>query len=189
MRFYWHKKLERENETNLSAFSYEKKTHAWISCTHENTRRCSSDSCSSCKRPCSIKCLIYWIKFFIFKFVEIHSLPRNCKLHKAGEFSAVINLKYQASGDLIQIYAKPNGLAYARVGLIVAKKIERHAVKRNRIKRILREVFRKNRHNEHEHLRKMDWVIRLRRPVSKNESIQLATETKLLMFQLQQCHG
>ncbi len=110
-------------------------------------------------------------------------------MHKAGEFAAVINLKYQARGNLIQIYAKPNGLACARVGLIVAKKIERHAVKRNRIKRILREAFRKNRHNEYEHLRKMDWVIRLRCPVSKNESIQLANETKLLMLQLQQCHG
>ncbi len=75
------------------------------------------------------------------------------------------------------------------MGLIVSKKIERHAVKRNWIKRILRETFRKNRHNEHGQLRKMDWVIRLRRPVTKDESIQLATETKLLMFQLQQCHG
>lgn len=110
-------------------------------------------------------------------------------MRKASEFSAVINLKYQASGNLIQIYAKPNGLAYARVGLIVAKKIERHAVKRNRIKRILREAFRKNRHNEYKHLKKMDWVIRLRCSVSKDESIQLANETKLLMFQLQQCHG
>ena len=60
---------------------------------------------------------------------------------------------------------------------------------RNRIKRILRETFRKNRHNEYEHSKKMDWVIRLRRPVTRNKSVQLATETKLLMFQLQQCQG
>lgn len=98
-------------------------------------------------------------------------------------------MKYQASSDLIQIYAKPNGFVYSRVGLIVSKKIERYAVKRNWIKRILRETFRKNRQDEYAHFKKMDWVIRLRRHVSKNESAQLATEAKLLMFQLQQCHG
>jgi len=128
-------------------------------------------------------------KNFIFKFVETHSLPKSCRLLKATEFAAVINLRYQASSDLIQIYAKPNGLAYARIGLIVSKRIERHAVKRNWIKRILRETFRKNRHNEYEHFKKMDWVIRLRRSIPQNDSLQLVSEAKLLMFRLQQCRG
>ena len=97
-------------------------------------------------------------------------------------------MKYHASGELIQIYAKPNGLAHARIGLIISKKIEKHAIKRNWIKRILRETFRKNRHNEYGHLNKMDWVIRVRRSVAKYESERLITETKLLMFKLQQCH-
>ena len=108
-------------------------------------------------------------------------------MHKATEFAAIINLKYQVSGDLIQIYMKPNRFGYARLGLIVSKKIERHAVKRNRIKRILRETFRRNRLNDQTN--EIDWVIRLRRSVAKNESIKLATETRLLMLQLQQCHG
>ncbi len=110
-------------------------------------------------------------------------------MHKATEFAAVINLKNQASGDLIQVYAKQNGLAYERIGLIVSKKIERHSVKRNWIKRILRETFRKNRSNDYEYVNcRMDWVIRLRRSVSKNESIQLVKEIQLLMTKLQQCH-
>jgi ribonuclease P protein component len=82
---------------------------------------------------------------------------------------------------------KPNGLGYARLGLIVSKKFERHAVKRNRIKRILRETFRRNRFNDETN--EIDWVIRLRRSVARNESIKLATEMQLLMHQLQQCHG
>lgn len=81
---------------------------------------------------------------------------------------------------------KPNGLGYARLGLIVSKKIERHAVKRNWIKRILRETFRRNRFSEQTN--GIDWIIRLRRPVARNKSIKLATETRLLMLQLQQCH-
>lgn len=82
---------------------------------------------------------------------------------------------------------KPNGLGYARLGLIVSKKIERHAVKRNWIKRILRETFRRNRFSDQTN--EIDWIIRLRRPVARNGSIKLATETRLLMLQLQQCHG
>ncbi|MEK6686347.1 MAG: ribonuclease P protein component [Pseudomonadota bacterium] len=122
-----------------------------------------------------------------FRFIKIYSLPRNCRLHKATEFTAIIKLKCQVSGDLIQIYTKPNELAYARLGLIVSKKIERHAVKRNWIKRILREAFRKS--GRDDQTTRMDWVIRLRRPVTGKESIQLVTETNLLMLQLQQCRG
>ncbi|WP_256207882.1 ribonuclease P protein component [Nitrosomonas sp. Nm166] len=125
--------------------------------------------------------------FIFFKFAKIHSLPSNCRLHKAIEFSAVINFKYRASGNLIQVYAKPNDLLYARIGLIVSKRIEPHAVKRNWIKRILRETFRKSQHND-AHFKKMDWVIRVRRSVTKNDSTQLVAETQLLMVQLQQCH-
>lgn len=70
--------------------------------------------------------------------------------------------------------------------MIVAKKIERYAVKRNWIKRILRETFRQNRSSES--MNNMDWVIKLRRKVSRKDSAQLVVEMKTLMFQLQQCH-
>jgi len=82
---------------------------------------------------------------------------------------------------------KPNEFEYARLGLIVSKRIERFAVKRNKIKRILREIFRKNRFNDQ--TIKMDWVIRLRRPVPKSDLKKLSNETQLLILQLQQCHG
>ncbi|TXI26808.1 MAG: ribonuclease P protein component [Nitrosomonas oligotropha] len=123
----------------------------------------------------------------MFRFVETYSLPKSYRLHKATEFAAVINLRCQINGDLIQIYMKPNEFEYARLGLIVSKRMERSAVKRNKIKRILRETFRKNRF--YDQTIKMDWVIRLRRPVPRNELKKLAAETQLLMLQLQQCHG
>ncbi|MBK7490791.1 MAG: ribonuclease P protein component [Nitrosomonas sp.] len=123
----------------------------------------------------------------MFRFVETYSLPKSYRLHKATEFAAVINLRCQTNGDLIQIYMKPNEFEYARLGLIVSKRIERSAVKRNKIKRILRETFRKNRF--YDQTIKMDWVMRLRRPVPRNELKKLAAETQLLMLQLQQCHG
>jgi ribonuclease P protein component len=121
-------------------------------------------------------------------FQKINSLPRNCRLHTSADFTSLIGTEYQLNGNWIQVFAKPNHLRYSRLGLIVSKKIERLAVKRNWIKRLLRETFRNNRYCEKSFWVRMDWVIRLRRPVTKKESLQLTTEIRLLMAQLQQCH-
>lgn len=107
-------------------------------------------------------------------------------MHKPAEFAAVFSLKHQISGEFIQVYIKPNEFCYARLGLIVSKKFERRAVKRNWIKRILRETFRY--HRSCDQIKKMDWVVRLKRSVNKKDSIKLATEMKSLMIQLRQCH-
>jgi ribonuclease P protein component len=107
-------------------------------------------------------------------------------LHKPAEFTAVFNLKHQINGEFIQVYTKPNEFGHARLGLIVSKKIEQHAVKRNWVKRILRETFRH--HRSCDQTTKMDWVVRLKRSVNKKDSIKLVTEMKLLMIQLRQCH-
>ena len=90
------------------------------------------------------------------------------------------------NGDFLQMYAKPNTFGYSRLGLIVAKKVMRRAVDRNRIKRILREVFRVNKLCQE--TEKMDWVLRLRRPIAKTDSVRLTEETKALMLELQRCH-
>jgi len=107
-------------------------------------------------------------------------------LHKTDEFSAVIRFRCIATGDFLQIYAKPNNTNYPRLGLIVAKKVTRRAVERNRIKRLLREFFRVNQHSQV--TLNMDWVIRLRRPITHDEKYRLTEEAITLMLQLQQCH-
>ena len=44
----------------------------------------------------------------------------------------------------MQVNANQNNLGMARLGLAVSRKNVKHAIKRNRIKRIIRESFRKN---------------------------------------------
>ncbi|MBA2483781.1 MAG: ribonuclease P protein component, partial [Nitrosomonas sp.] len=78
----------------------------------------------------------------------MYSLPRSHRLLNADEFSAVIRSRRVMTGDFLQIYAKPNKLNYPRLGLIVAKKMARRAVERNRVKRQLREYFRTNQYNQ-----------------------------------------
>jgi ribonuclease P protein component len=57
------------------------------------------------------------------------------------------------------VFAKPNGLTYARIGIIAGKRVAPRAVDRNRAKRLVREMFRTMRHR----LNGIDVVVQLRR--------------------------
>lgn len=63
-------------------------------------------------------------------------------MRKTDEFSSVFRFRCVASGAGLDVLAAPNGLQYARLGMIVPKKIVATAVARNRVKRLLRESFR-----------------------------------------------
>ncbi len=112
-------------------------------------------------------------------------LPKSHRLHKAKEFSSVIQFRCSASSEFLQVFAKPNNLIHSRLGIIVAGKIERLAAKRNRAKRLLRESFRKQQRD----LTGLDFVIRLRRPVAAQDSSRMRDEARGLMIQLQRCRG
>ncbi|MFC1883549.1 ribonuclease P protein component [Thermodesulfobacteriota bacterium] len=75
--------------------------------------------------------------------MESLRLPKNERLLKRADF---VNLnrsgKRHYTHHFIVIY-KNNGLGFARLGVTVGKKIG-NAVKRNRIKRLIREYFRLN---------------------------------------------
>jgi ribonuclease P protein component len=65
-------------------------------------------------------------------------------MRKTDEFSSVFRFRCVRSFKGLEILAAPNGLNYARLGLIVPKKIIPTAVGRNRVKRLIRESFRLN---------------------------------------------
>ncbi|MBA2658947.1 MAG: ribonuclease P protein component [Nitrosospira sp.] len=111
--------------------------------------------------------------------------PKSHRLHRAEEFSSVIRFRCSSSSEFLQIFAKPNNRIHSRLGLIVAGKIERLAVNRNRVKRLLREVFRERQGD----LVGLDLVVRLRCRVSQAKSMQMTEEAKTLMIQLQRCRG
>jgi ribonuclease P protein component len=71
------------------------------------------------------------------------------------------------------------------LGLIVARKIERLAVSRNKVKRLLREAFR----TRQEDLAGLDLVVRLRGRVSPDKFSRLANEAETVIIQLQRCRG
>jgi ribonuclease P protein component len=67
--------------------------------------------------------------------------PKKARLKVRGEFDAVFKGGKKAVGKAFVIYARPNELGFNRLGLAVGKKAG-NAVRRNRIKRMIREAFR-----------------------------------------------
>jgi len=80
------------------------------------------------------------------------------RLTNADDFSSVFILKKRFSGAFINIFYKPNQLQLNRFGLIVSKKINKKAVGRNYMKRVIRSVFR-----DSETSKKFDIVIQVKK--------------------------
>lgn len=67
--------------------------------------------------------------------------PRNRRLSGDRAFARVFEARCSASNRHLVVYVRENGLAFPRLGLSVGRKIG-NAVRRNRIKRLIREAFR-----------------------------------------------
>jgi len=74
----------------------------------------------------------------------VNTFGRLKKMRKTDEFSSVFRFRCVQATSGLDLLAAPNGLDYARLGLIVPKKIIATAVGRNRVKRLIRESFRLN---------------------------------------------
>lgn len=94
---------------------------------------------------------------------------RDRRLLTAGQFSAAFSARRSLRGALFVLHYRPNGMAKARLGLVVPKKLARGAVVRNAIKRQVREVFR-----HRPDLPGTDIVFRLSAPVRNADKLARA---------------
>ncbi|ADY73271.1 Ribonuclease P protein component [Desulfurobacterium thermolithotrophum DSM 11699] len=68
------------------------------------------------------------------------------RLRKQSDFKRVFDSGKSLGGVTVAFYFVSNNVDYPRAGFIASKKISKRAVDRNRAKRLMREVFRLNKH-------------------------------------------
>jgi ribonuclease P protein component len=69
--------------------------------------------------------------------------PRAARLLNPIEFKRVFKLNSVSSDRYFRVLARPNEAPYCRLGMAVSRQIDKRAVGRNRIKRVVRESFRR----------------------------------------------
>ena len=74
------------------------------------------------------------------------SFRRELRLRGRSAFKHVHEARVRRESGPLLVYARPNALAFSRIGLAISRAVG-NAVRRNRIKRRLREAFRYHRHN------------------------------------------
>jgi ribonuclease P protein component len=82
------------------------------------------------------------------------------KLRKAVEFKKVFKKPFVSSDRCFKVLARLNQEENSRLGMAVSRQVDKHAVGRNRIKRVIRESFR-NRYSENKVC--LDFVVLPRR--------------------------
>ena len=90
---------------------------------------------------------------------------RELRLRGKSAFKHVHEAKVRRETGPLLVYARPNTLEFSRIGLAVGRSVG-GAIRRNRIKRRLREAFRLNRH---EWPTGYDWMVVVR----KHEPVEI----------------
>lgn len=114
--------------------------------------------------------------------MKSNSFPRELRLLTPSQFSRIFDHPVKAVSDHFTLLAKINDTDHPRLGLTIAKKKEKTAVGRNRIKRIIRESFRLNQHN----LPNIDIVVLARDKVGEADNQQLHKQLNKLWKKIAQ---
>jgi len=70
--------------------------------------------------------------------------PRQARLLSSDDFGRVFKRAQRSADQDFTILSRSNDLGWARLGLVVSRKVSPRAVERNRIKRMVRESFRQH---------------------------------------------
>jgi len=112
--------------------------------------------------------------FIFFIMAELrHTFPPPHRLGGRINFAQVFDARVKESRGPLTIYSLPNDLTHPRLGISISRRVG-NAVKRNRIKRLLRESFRLI---QHDLPRGYDLVVVVR----PHETLILAEYQKILL--------
>ncbi|MFA6014693.1 MAG: ribonuclease P protein component [Gallionellaceae bacterium] len=110
-----------------------------------------------------------------------HSFSYIQRLHQPAEFQSVLDAKGLVNKWLV-IHSQINHRNLDRLGIIVSKRVVAKAVSRNRLKRLIREVFRQSLTVEANP--GLDIVVRVKRKLSKEETPEFIQALKNLLLKV-----
>jgi len=105
------------------------------------------------------------------------AFSRRARLSGPGVFQALLRSRRSSKSERFLVQATANGRVFARLGIVVGKRVARRAVDRGYLKRLVRETFRR----EQEGLAGFDLLVRPRRIVLRSEVIAAADELRALL--------
>ena len=107
------------------------------------------------------------------------TFERTRRIVKTDEFSSVFRLRPIFKTEHLVLYAQPNSLPHARLGVVAAKRLAPRAVTRNAVKRAVREGFRQS-----DLLRPLglDCVVRLSKPLGSKQQPACTAAIQALLF-------
>jgi ribonuclease P protein component len=109
------------------------------------------------------------------------SFGKSLRLLDANDYKCVFDdARFKLSKKEILILARPNSTQGPRLGLVIAKKSVKHAVQRNRIKRLARESFRMQQCQ----LQGIDAIVLARRGLDQLDNTHLRSLFDRLWLQL-----
>jgi ribonuclease P protein component len=108
-----------------------------------------------------------------------YAFERTRRIVKTDEFSSVFRLRPLFKTDHLVLYAQPNSLPHARLGVVAARRLAPRAVTRNAVKRAVREGFRQS-----DLVRSLglDCVVRLSKPVGNKQQPACTAAMQALLF-------
>ena len=108
-----------------------------------------------------------------------YGFSKQYRLLKTDDFSSVFAYRNRKSRDLLQVsQSGDNGLNHPRLGLVVSKKTTKRANRRNYMKRVIRDWFRRHKAELPPH----DFVVRVSRAFEYDRANEARSQLAQLMM-------
>jgi len=158
------------HETDLPALGYAPQAHPRLSRAHADPRRAGGIARETRQGALTVGRLS----------AGRATLPRSARLLRREQYRAALSSGAAGERRHFTLFATPNGLTQARIGIIASRRVARRAVDRNRAKRLVREAFRKVRNR----LMGVDVVVEVRRCPARETAAAAGAEIAKLLEEL-----